>query len=229
MTFDLAHPPQPRPLWLRVLRAAPFWIASIRSIFVAVQAPRGRRPFQIHFNLFWREDLMTSMTKVAHLRSIAILFLLAVLAFGVHRLLVAFAVTELVGVGWEIAEATVIGHRGAVSDLAPNLVAGAVALAVIAGLRWMLARRHVAALAVIAIAFVLACGRVVALAKLERARGVRIIQCLHAVTPVDVKTPRGEGTIKRATCPARSCSTRSKPQGGAHFMASESETQRLAT
>src|SRR5205814_1705938 len=60
--------------------AAPFWIASILSIFVAVQAPRGRRPFQIHFHLFWREDLMTSMTKVAHLRSIAILFLLAVLA-----------------------------------------------------------------------------------------------------------------------------------------------------
>ena len=71
MTFDLAHPPQPRPPWLHVLRAAPFWIASILSIFVAVQAPRGRRPFQIHFSLFWREDLMTSMTKVAHLRSMA--------------------------------------------------------------------------------------------------------------------------------------------------------------
>ncbi len=141
LIFDMRRPPEPRGPWLRVLCVAPFWIASLLSFFVAAQAPRGRHPFHIHV-AFDRQDLMHSLTKVAHLRSISILFLLAVLAFGTNRLLLAFAATELVGVGWEIAEATVIGHRGALSDLAPNLVAGLIALGVIAAIRQLTSVAH---------------------------------------------------------------------------------------
>ncbi|HXU30679.1 MAG TPA: hypothetical protein VN851_08900 [Thermoanaerobaculia bacterium] len=82
------------------------------------------------------------MTKVPHLRSIAILFLLAVVAFGIRRLLVAFAVTMALGITWELAEATVVGHYARLADLAPNLVSGILVLGFVAGLRWVLMRRR---------------------------------------------------------------------------------------
>jgi hypothetical protein len=49
----------------------------------------------------------------------------------------------LVGVGWELAETTVVGHYARVADLAPNIVSGAVSLAAIAGIRWMIKRRQI--------------------------------------------------------------------------------------
>src|SRR5438067_2405794 len=109
----------------RIIRATPFAIVAALSIFVAAQAPYGRKPFHIDFSIA-REDLAWSMTKVAHIRCIAVIFLLAVIAFGTRRLLLAFAATMLVGVGWELAESTVIRHHAAVADLAPDLVAGVV-------------------------------------------------------------------------------------------------------
>ncbi|HEX9163532.1 MAG TPA: hypothetical protein VF980_17630 [Thermoanaerobaculia bacterium] len=126
--------------WFRVLRPLPFIIVAAISIIVAGRAPRGRHSFSIDLSLA-REDLARSMTKVPHLRSIAVIFLLAVIAFGVNRLLIAFGATMLVGVGWELAEATVIGHYGRLADLLPNLVSGLVSLALIAGLRWLVLHR----------------------------------------------------------------------------------------
>ena len=81
------------------------------------------------------------MTKVPHLQSIAILFLLAVIALGVRRLGAAFAITMSIGVAWEIAEATVVGHHARLSDLAPDLVAALLAIGFVAGLRRVLTRR----------------------------------------------------------------------------------------
>jgi hypothetical protein len=125
----------------RIVRAAPFVIVAALSIIVAAQAPHGRKPFHIDFSIA-PDDLAWSMRKVPHLRSIAVIFLLAVIAFGTRRLLLAFAATMLVGVGWELAESTVIRHRAAVSDLAPNIVSGLVSLIIIAGIRWLFDERR---------------------------------------------------------------------------------------
>ena len=43
----------------------------------------------------------------------------------------------LVGVGWELAETTVVGHHARLADLAPDLVAALSALVMTLGLRWM--------------------------------------------------------------------------------------------
>jgi hypothetical protein len=130
-----------RSLLMRILRSAPFVIVAALSIFVAAQAPHGRKPFAIDFSISL-PDLARSMTKVAHLRSIAVIFLLAVLAVGTQRLMLAFTLTMLVGVGWELAESTVVRHYARLADLAPNLVSGLASLAVIAGIRWVFQARH---------------------------------------------------------------------------------------
>jgi len=127
---------------LRVTGWTAFMFVSVLSIYVASRAPHGRKPFAIGFSVA-PDDLAWSMTKVAHLRSIAVIFLLAVLALGTERLLAAFGLTMLVGIGWELAETTVVGHYARVADLAPNIVSGTVSLAVIAGIRWILKRRQV--------------------------------------------------------------------------------------
>jgi hypothetical protein len=146
LLIDMARPSTAprRSLLMRVLGGAPFVIVAALSIFVAAQAPHGRKPFAIDFSIS-PPDLARSMTKVAHLRSIAVIFLLAVLAVGTQRLMLAFALTMMVGVGWELAESTVVHHYARLADLAPNLVSGLVSLAVIAGIRWIFKTRSRAA------------------------------------------------------------------------------------
>ena len=92
LTWDMTRPlPQPvRPFWLHVIRSLPFAISAALSVIVAGRAPKGRHSFDIDFSLA-AEDVARSMTKVPHLRSIAILFLLAVVAFGARRLFAAFS------------------------------------------------------------------------------------------------------------------------------------------
>lgn len=119
----------------RIARALPFVVASALSLWVVSQAPNGRKPFQVDLSLS-AEDLARSMTKVAHFRSIAILFFTAVLAVGSRRLLLALALTMLVGLGWEAAETTVIGRNARLADLAPNLAAGVAALVTVLVIRW---------------------------------------------------------------------------------------------
>ena len=126
----------PVPTWQQVIRSLPFVAVSVLSLWVAGRAPQGRKPFQIDLSLS-AEDLALSMTKVPHLRSMAILFLLAAVAVGSRRLLLALCLTMLVGVGWELAEATVVGHHARLADLAPDLVAALSALVMTLGLRWM--------------------------------------------------------------------------------------------
>jgi VanZ family protein len=119
----------------RIARALPFAVASALSLWVVGQAPDGRKPFQVDLSLA-AEDLARSMTKVPHFRSIAILFLMAALAVGSRRLLLALGLTMLVGLGWEAAETTVIGRHARLADLAPNLAAGAASLVTVLVVRW---------------------------------------------------------------------------------------------
>ena len=129
-----------RPVWVTALRVAPFVVCAALSLWVAGSAPQGRKPFAVDFSLV-PEDLARSITKVPHLGGVAALVLLAVLAFGMRRLLWAFLAVMLLGIGWEIGEATAVGHYARLADLAPNLVSGLTTIAIVATIRSFLERR----------------------------------------------------------------------------------------
>lgn len=52
-----------------------------------------------------------------------------------RRLVLALAMTMLVGLGWELAQTTVVGHNARLADLVPDLVAAGACLAIATGLR----------------------------------------------------------------------------------------------
>ncbi|HFG7094657.1 MULTISPECIES: hypothetical protein [Acinetobacter] len=68
------------------------------------------------------ETITNALTKVPHIASMVMLFILAVLATGYSRTWLAAILTFLVGVSWELVQTTVIGHNPRVVDLFPNLV-----------------------------------------------------------------------------------------------------------
>jgi VanZ family protein len=73
------------------------------------------------------EGIANALTKVPHIASMAMLFVLAVLATGYSRTWLAVVLTFLVGVSWELVQSTVIGHNPRLVDIFPNLVGIAVA------------------------------------------------------------------------------------------------------
>lgn len=48
---------------------------------------------------------------------------------------------RLLGLTWELAQTTVVGHNARLADLAPNLTSGLVCLAAVAALRQILEKR----------------------------------------------------------------------------------------
>lgn len=124
-------------------RFAPFVVFGALSLWIAFRAPKGRHVFSVDFSLV-PADIARSMTKLPHLVGTAVLVLLAILAFGPRRLWLAFLATMLLGVGWEIGESTVVGHYARLADLAPNIVGGLVAVAIVAAMRAIIDRsQHV--------------------------------------------------------------------------------------
>ena len=111
---------------LSVLRLLPFTALALASIWAANRAPEGRRPPQIDFTVT-PEAIANALTKVPHIASMAMLFVLAVLATGYSRVWLAAVLTFLVGVSWELVQTTVIGHNPRIVDIFPNLVGIAVA------------------------------------------------------------------------------------------------------
>jgi hypothetical protein len=112
------------------LRWVPFVAGAGTSLWVAAGLPHGRKPFEVDLMLS-RESLALSMGKVPHYLSIALLFGLACVATGLRRPALAFGLTMLVGLGWELAESTAIGHTARAADLAPDLVAALACLLVL--------------------------------------------------------------------------------------------------
>ena len=111
---------------LSVLRVLPFTALALASIWAANRAPDGRRPPQMDFTVTL-EGIANALTKVPHIASMAMLFVLAVLATGYSRIWLAAVLTFLVGVSWELVQTTVVGHNPRVVDLFPNLVGIAIA------------------------------------------------------------------------------------------------------
>ncbi len=106
---------------LRFLQILPFTALALASIWAANRAPDGRRPPQMDFTVTF-ETITNALTKVPHIASMVMLFILAVLATGYSRTWLAAILTFLVGVSWELVQTTVIGHNPRVVDLFPNLV-----------------------------------------------------------------------------------------------------------
>ncbi|MBX3583147.1 MAG: hypothetical protein KF810_14745 [Rhizobiaceae bacterium] len=93
---------------LTVLRVLPFAALALASIWAANRAPEGRRSPQMDFTVTF-EALANALTKAPHIASMAMLFVLAVLATGYARIWLAVVLTFLVGVFWELVQTTVIG------------------------------------------------------------------------------------------------------------------------
>lgn len=110
---------------LSVLRVLPFTALALASVWAANRAPDGRRPPQMDFTVTL-EAIANALTKVPHIASMAMLFVLAILATGHSRVWLAAVLTFLVGVSWELVQTTVVGHNPRVVDLFPNLVGIAV-------------------------------------------------------------------------------------------------------
>lgn len=125
----------------RVWRAIPFTVIAIISIVAAARAPKGRHAPSFDWSLA-PADIQRSLTKTAHWRSIAVLFLLAVVAVTVWRLAAAFFLTMAVGIGWELAECTAVGHYARLADLTPNAASAGVCLAIIYVVRQLVVRRR---------------------------------------------------------------------------------------
>ena len=124
---------------VRILRIVPFACLAILSLWVAGRSPLGRKPFQFDWSISGSE-LAQVVTKANHLISTAVFFLLATLAVGTNRLLLAFGLTMLVGVGWELAETTVVGHHARLIDLVPDLIGTLAAIVFVIFARWAVQR-----------------------------------------------------------------------------------------
>ena len=77
---------------VRILRVLPFACLAVLSLWVAGRSPLGRKPFHIDWSISVSE-LAQVVTKAPHLISTAVFFLLATLAVGTNRLLLAFGLT----------------------------------------------------------------------------------------------------------------------------------------
>ncbi len=106
---------------IKRLRVLPFVALSLLSLGVAAGIGRERKPFIFNFSLA-TSDIVKSLGKVAHFESTALIMLFAIIAVGHRKLPTAFVLTMVVCIGWELAEATAVGHTARLADLLPDLV-----------------------------------------------------------------------------------------------------------
>jgi hypothetical protein len=117
--------------WLRWL---PFASLTAVGLWVAAGLPHSRKPFEVDLSLS-SAAILESLGKWAHYKSTALHFVLAVVGAGVRRAGLAFWLTILVGVGWEVAETTAVRHHARLANLAPDLAAALTCLAFLLVLR----------------------------------------------------------------------------------------------
>ena len=129
---------QPGLASVRTLRWLPFLIGALASLTASVLAPLGRKPFHLDWDLS-AASLHFSLVKGPHIGATMLLALLAVLAAGRQRVVLAFALTLLVGAGWEIGQTTVIGHTARFADLLPDAIGALLGCAWGALMAWLLA------------------------------------------------------------------------------------------
>jgi len=113
--------PTDRQPSLALARGLPFAVFASLCIWDAGRAPLGRHGFELAMDVS-PAAIALALTKTKHMTVVAVVFLLATLAVSLNRLGLAFALTNAVGLTWELAQTTVVGHSARVADLAPNVV-----------------------------------------------------------------------------------------------------------
>lgn len=124
---------------LSAVRWVPFVVISIASLWAAARTTQGYRDPIFDWDISW-PAIANALTKMPHIGSMLLIFLLGVLAFGVGRLWLAALLTFVVGIGWEVVQMPTIGNNPRLADLAPDLVGIAIGWVIVA-LAAMLWRR----------------------------------------------------------------------------------------
>lgn len=124
---------------LIVARWVPFAVISIASLWASAQTTQGYRDPVFDWDLSW-PAIANALTKMPHVGSMFMIFLLAALAVGLGRLWLAALLTFAVGIGWELVQMPTIGNNPRLADLAPDLVGIGIGWVVVA-LGTMLWRR----------------------------------------------------------------------------------------
>lgn len=106
---------------LAVGRWVPFIVISTASLWASAQTTQGYRDPVFNWDISW-PALANALTKMPHIGSMFMIFLLAALAVGVGRLWLAALLTLIVGIGWEVVQMPTIGNNPRLADLAPDLV-----------------------------------------------------------------------------------------------------------
>jgi VanZ family protein len=106
---------------MKILRVIPFLVLSVISLCSAATLTAQRRIFTFDSDLS-PQALVSSLQKIEHYKASALIFVLAWFAFGNRRLQMAFWVTMVVSLGWELLEATAVGRTARMSDLAPDIL-----------------------------------------------------------------------------------------------------------
>lgn len=120
------------------LRWVPFVLAAIISTAMSFDAPQGRRPFFIDWDISG-PSLGFSLFKEPHIGASALIGMLAVLAARRSRWWLALLLTVATGAAWELGQTTVIGHSARLADLLPDAVGGALGVAWGALMLWLAA------------------------------------------------------------------------------------------
>lgn len=106
---------------LIVARWVPFAVISIASLWASAQTTQGYRDPVFDWDISW-PAIANALTKMPHVGSMFMIFLLAALAVGVGRVWLAALLTFVVGIGWEVVQMPTIGNNPRVADLVPDLV-----------------------------------------------------------------------------------------------------------
>lgn len=106
---------------LILARWAPFVVIGIASLWASAQTTEGYRDPIFDWDISW-PAIANALTKMPHIGSTFMIFLLGALAVGRGRLWLAALLTFLVGIGWEVVQMPTIGNHPRLADLAPDLV-----------------------------------------------------------------------------------------------------------
>jgi hypothetical protein len=106
---------------LVVARWVPFAVVSIASLWASARTTEGYRDPIFDWDISW-PAIANALTKMPHISSMLMIFLLAALAVGAGRLWLAALLTLAVGIGWEVVQMPTIGNNPRLADLAPDLV-----------------------------------------------------------------------------------------------------------
>ncbi len=124
----------PRFLDLEVMRRLPFWLLAALTMMIAYRAPYGRRAAEFDFDMSW-DAILWAAQKPLHIAACALLMVLGVLAYKWKRWWLAALLTMLIGLGWEIAQTTVVGHNPRLADLVPDFIGVVLGWLIVEGLR----------------------------------------------------------------------------------------------